>query len=130
VKGHGRRVAAALRRVAGAMLAAAAIVLFCSVRWIHADTGVQTIVVHARRYEFSPAEITMKKGDTVKLVFIADDVDHGIAIDDLGLNVDLMKHKPQTISITPSKVGDFDGECSRYCGTGHSDMTFVVHVNP
>jgi cytochrome c oxidase subunit 2 len=125
-----RRLQAAgiLRRAATAALAVTAILLFCSVRWIRADAQVRTIVVHARRYEFSPSEITVKKGETVKLVFIADDVNHGIAIDGLGMAVDLPKHKPETISVTPAEAGDFDGECSRYCGTGHGDMTFVVHV--
>jgi cytochrome c oxidase subunit 2 len=89
-----------------------------------------TISIHARCYEFSPSEITLTRGQPVKLVFIADDVSHGIVIPDLGLKADLPKHKALTLSLTPARVGDFDGECSRYCGSGHSDMTFVVHVRP
>lgn len=89
-----------------------------------------TITIHAARYEFDPEEVTLKRGQTARLVFIADDVPHGIAIDELGVDADLPKHKPVTVILSPSKVGDFDGECSKYCGTGHSDMTFVVHVVP
>lgn len=109
-------------------LAVTATVALCCIPRIEADNTVQTITIHAVRYAFDPAEVTVERGQTVRLVFIADDVPHGIAIDDLGIDVDLPKHKAQSFTITPSVAGDFEGECSKYCGTGHSDMTFVVHV--
>jgi cytochrome c oxidase subunit II len=127
------RCAGGKRRRRRAILAfggMAAVVILCCVPGASAGSAVRTVTVHAVRYEFDPAEITLKKGETVQLVFIADDVAHGIAIDGLGVDVDLPKHKPQAITITPAQVGDFDGECSKYCGTGHSDMTFTVHVQP
>jgi cytochrome c oxidase subunit 2 len=97
---------------------------------VGADSAVRTITVHAMRYEFDPAEITVRKGQTVQLIFTADDIAHGISIPGLGVEADLPKHKSETVTITPAAAGDFDGECSRYCGTGHSDMTFLVHVKP
>ena len=111
-----------------AVLTLITLVAFCGVREIQADSGVPTITVHAMRYEFDPAEIVVQRGQTVRLIFIADDVPHGIAIDDLGVDVELPKRKAQTVMITPSVVGDFEGVCSKYCGTGHNDMTFTVHV--
>jgi cytochrome c oxidase subunit 2 len=111
-----------------AALAVITVVVVCCVQDSQADSGVPTITVHAMRYEFDPAEIVVQKGQTVRLIFIADDVPHGIAIDDLGVQVELPKRKPQTVMITPAVAGDFEGVCSKYCGTGHSDMTFMVHV--
>lgn len=117
------------RRSAFAWLFVLAIVTWCCLDAMHADS-VPTITVHAVRYEFQPAAITLKRGQTVQLVFIADDVAHGISIPDLGVDVDLPKHKAEAIVVSPKLAGDFDGECSKYCGTGHNDMTFIVHVTP
>jgi cytochrome c oxidase subunit 2 len=128
IPGRGSRVAGAVIRGALAVLAPLAVVVLCCVQTLQADNAEPTITVHAIRYEFDPAEITVQRGKPVRLTFIADDVPHGIAIDDLGIDVDLPKHKAQTITITPAVAGDFEGECSKYCGTGHNDMTFVVHV--
>jgi cytochrome c oxidase subunit 2 len=122
------RSTGAVIRNALTVLAVMAMVAVCCVPRTEADSTVQTITVHAVRYEFDPAEITVERGQTVRLVFIADDVAHGVAINELGVDVDLPKHKAQTVTITPTAVGDFEGECSKYCGSGHSGMTFVVHV--
>lgn len=120
----------ALRRGILAFLAVTAIVALCCVPRIAAENAAPTITVHAIRYEFDPAEITLKKGKTVQLLFVADDVPHGISIPGLNVDVDLPRHKAMIVNVTPQTVGDFDGECSKYCGVGHSEMTFTVHVNP
>lgn len=117
-------------RTAAASIGVLTIMVFSGLSGVTADSGMPTYTIHAVRYDFNPAEIDLKKGQTVRLVFIADDVAHGIAIPDLGVDLELPKHKAQTVTITPSAVGDFDGECSKYCGTGHSDMTFLVRVRP
>lgn len=117
-------------RGVGSVLAIMAIVALCCIRSVGADSSVRTITIHAVRYEFDPAEIAVTKGQVVRLVFIADDVGHGISVPGLGIDVELPKHKAQTVTIAPATAGDFDGECSKYCGAGHSDMTFLVHVTP
>jgi len=89
---------------------------------------MRTITVHAKRYEFVPAEVTLHKGEPVKLVLISDDVDHGLAVRDLGIRADMPKGKPVEISVTPERVGDFTGSCSHFCGAGHGSMKLVVHV--
>jgi cytochrome c oxidase subunit 2 len=118
----------ALRHGLMAALAVAAIVLLCCEPRISAENGVPTITIHAVRYEFDPAEITLKKGKQVQLLFVADDVAHGISIPGLNIEADLPRHKTEVVTVTPSAAGDFDGECSKYCGAGHSEMTFTVHV--
>ncbi len=99
---------------------------------VGADTPKQipVITIHAARYAFTPSEITLKQGETVKLIFIAEDISHGIAIKGLGVDLELPKQKARTVVLTPATAGDFEGECSRYCGNGHSRMKFVVHVLP
>lgn len=90
------------------------------------DTPV--ITIHAKRYEFVPAEIRVTAGKPVRLVFIADDVAHGIAIDGLLPDRNIEPGKPESVTITPSAAGDYSGVCSRYCGAGHDRMKFLVHV--
>jgi cytochrome c oxidase subunit 2 len=111
-------------------IAVLALAALCCVRRVGADSAVRTITIHAVRYEFDPAEITLRKGQPVQLIFTADDVGHGISIPGLGVEADLPKHKSESLMIKPAAAGDFEGECSRYCGTRHSDMTFLVHVKP
>ena len=95
-----------------------------------ASAHIPVITIHAMRYRFTPSEINLKQGETVELIFIADDVPHAITVTGLGLDLELPKHKAQKVILTPSKIGDFAGGCSRYCGNGHDHMTFVVHVQP
>jgi cytochrome c oxidase subunit 2 len=93
-----------------------------------AQEAARTIEIHAKRFSFVPAEITVKKGETVKLVITSDDVEHALVIPGLHVNAKVKKGQPAEVTITPDKVGDFDGKCGHFCGTGHASMTFVVHV--
>jgi cytochrome c oxidase subunit II len=93
-----------------------------------ADQSGGTIQIHAHRYAFTPAEINVKKGETVKLELVSDDVPHSLLIKDLGINQSIVKGKPSVVTFTPQKTGDFHGQCGRFCGSGHGKMAIVVHV--
>ena len=86
------------------------------------------IEVHAKRYAFVPAEITLKKGQTVKLELISDDVIHSLVIDGLHLKVRMPPGQKVEASVTPQQTGDFKGKCGVFCGSGHGKMTLTVHV--
>jgi cytochrome c oxidase subunit 2 len=87
-----------------------------------------TIVIHARKYQFVPNAITLKKGETVKLVLISDDVRHSLAVRGLGIRSEIRPGRHIEVIVTPTQVGDFPGACSIYCGSGHRNMEFMVHV--
>ncbi len=93
-----------------------------------ASQPARTIVIHARKFAFIPNTITLKKGETVKLVLISDDVHHGLAVRGLGLRAQIIPGHPAELVVTPTATGDFPGSCMFYCGSGHRDMEFVVHV--
>lgn len=63
---------------------------------------------------------------TLKL--FSDDVPHSLLIKDLGINQTITKGKPAEVTFTPGQVGDFHGQCGRFCGSGHGKMTFDVQV--
>jgi cytochrome c oxidase subunit 2 len=94
----------------------------------YSQVSAQAIEVHAKRFSFTPSEITVKKGETVKLSLISDDVTHELVIPDLQVKQEVSKGKPVEVTFVPNKVGDFKGMCGHFCGSGHASMTFVVHV--
>src|SRR5262249_26158146 len=49
----------------------------------------RVIAISARRFEFSPSTITLKKGETVKLVVTSEDVTHGLFLRTLKIDSDL-----------------------------------------
>ena len=80
------------------------------------------IKMTAKKYEFDPSTITVKKGEHVKLVITALDKDHGIKIEAFGINQVLKKGDPTTVEFTADKAGEFPFECSKFCGFGHGKM--------
>jgi cytochrome c oxidase subunit II len=93
-----------------------------------AETNIPTVVIHAQRYQFDPSEISLVQGKKVKLIFISDDVAHGIVVDELGISTLFSKTHPAVIMITPATLGTFRGQCSRYCGSGHNQMQLTIRV--
>lgn len=80
------------------------------------------IQMTAKKYEFSPSTITVKKGDQVKLIVTALDHDHGLKLDAFHVNQKLKKGEPTTIEFTADQAGTFPFECSVFCGMGHKKM--------
>jgi len=108
-------------------LITAALYLSCLGSGIAAGAD-RTIEIHAHRYAFTPSEITVKKGESVKLELFSDDVTHSLLIKDLGIDQTITKGKPAEVTFTPQKTGDLRGQCGHFCGSGHGKMTFVIHV--
>ena len=94
-----------------------------------AQDANKTVEVHAKRYAFEPADITVKKGEAVRLKLYSDDVPHSLLIKDLGVDQTMTKGHPVEVMITPQQAGDFHGQCGRFCGSGHGRMLFTVHVS-
>jgi cytochrome c oxidase subunit 2 len=93
-----------------------------------AQSAPQRIEIHARRFSFTPAEITVEKGEPVTLALTSDDVPHSLLIEGLHVNGTMVKGRITEVTITPEAAGDFKGRCGRFCGSGHGSMVFIVHV--
>jgi cytochrome c oxidase subunit 2 len=93
-----------------------------------AQSAPRRIEVTAKRFDFDPAEITVKKGEPVVIELKSVDVAHGLAFRELGVSVKAAKGKTAELSFTPTKVGDFVGACSVFCGSGHGKMKLTLHV--
>ncbi len=95
----------------------------------HSQTA-KTIEIHAKRFAFVPAEITIKQGQSVQLELISDDVIHSLRIDALHVNVRMPVNEKVETTITAGQTGNFTGRCGVYCGNRHGEMLFTVHVIP
>jgi cytochrome c oxidase subunit 2 len=93
-----------------------------------AQTNARRIEVTAKRFEFDPGEVTLKKGEPVDLVLKSVDVPHGIRIRELGVQLKAPKGGTSEVRFTPEKVGTFVGHCYVFCGEGHGKMTITLHV--
>jgi cytochrome c oxidase subunit 2 len=88
----------------------------------------QTINISAKRFEFSPSEITVRKGQPVTLLINSTDVSHGLAIKDLHVQTEIKKGSQARVTFSPTQTGDFTGDCAHFCGAGHGKMHLIVHV--
>jgi cytochrome c oxidase subunit 2 len=88
----------------------------------------RVVEISAKKFEFSPATITLKKDEPVTIRLVATDRAHGLLVKQLGLDLDAAPEKPAEVTITPDEVGTFGAICDHYCGSGHGNMkmTFVV----
>lgn len=93
-----------------------------------AQRAPRRIEVTAKRFEFTPSEITLHKGEPVVLVLKSVDVAHGIRFKELGVAGKVSKGGTAEIAFTPDKMGTFVGHCSVFCGSGHGEMTLTLHV--
>jgi len=82
----------------------------------------RTIKIVAQRFSFSPNEIMLKKGESVRLEFTSLDFVHGFNVPDLNIRADLPPGKVTIINLTPQKTGTYDFICDNFCGAGHEDM--------
>ena len=80
------------------------------------------IKVTAKKYEFDPNVIRVKKGDHVKLVITATDHDHGFKLEALQIDQLLKKGEATPVEFTADQAGTFPFECSHFCGLGHRKM--------
>jgi len=114
--------------ITGTLLASA--LLSGLVIYIRASAEPPERVIHitAKKFEFSPDSITLKKGEPVVFEISSDDRKHGFNLRAFGVRSDLLPGKVSHIRFTPDKTGTFTFSCDVFCGDGHEDMTGTVIV--
>ena len=88
----------------------------------------QTIQLVARKFVFTPEQVTVKAGQRLQLVLRTLDFAHGFSLPDLKLRADLVPGQEVTLALQFDKPGEYVFLCDNYCGDGHEDMfgRFVV----
>jgi cytochrome c oxidase subunit II len=101
---------------------------------LHADAGStsdpnsKVLEIIAKRFEFSPAEITLKKGEAVTLRLKSEDVTHGFLVRPLKIDAEIPAGKSTDIAIVPQVVGKFISICNHFCGRNHGNMKMTINV--
>jgi cytochrome c oxidase subunit 2 len=88
----------------------------------------RVVEITAKRFEFAPNVVTLRRGEAVTIRLNAIDHAHGLLVKPLGIDLDADRGNPDEITITPAAAGSFPAICDHYCGMGHGNMkmTFVV----
>jgi cytochrome c oxidase subunit 2 len=88
------------------------------------------VVIHvtARRFEFRPAEIVLRKDVPAVLELVSEDRTHGFNVPELGLRTDVEPGETRSLRFTPDRVGRFAFHCDVFCGSGHEEMTGEIVV--
>lgn len=113
------------------LLVCSAVVLFLMVLIggsAPAADNEQVIKVTAKKFEYSPKEITVKKGVPVVLEFTSLDRLHGFNCPGLKIRTDIKPGQVNRLRFTPDKTGTFPFHCDNFCGTGHDKMTGTIIV--
>ena len=92
------------------------------------STNPRVIHIKAKRFEYTPAEITIKKGELVVLELTSEDVKHGFSLPDFKLRADVKPGEISRLELTPDKTGKFTFTCDIFCGAGHEDMSGTLTV--
>jgi cytochrome c oxidase subunit II len=108
-------------------LALTLLVLGFAVRGSSSDNAAEIKVV-ASKFSFSPNEITVKKGQQVKIELLSSDANHGLVIEGLGIRTEAHKGDTAEVKFVPEETGTFEGKCAHFCGKGHGSMKLTVHV--
>ena len=94
------------------------------------QASAREIMIRAERFSFTPNEIEVTEGETIRITFEAVDVPHGIAIADLGIRAEAQPGEPTVIEFQADTLGRFRFTCAVFCGNGHDRMTGILTVVP
>ena len=88
----------------------------------------RVVTIAAKRFEFSPSEVHLKRGEPVVLRISSADVTHGLYMKALGIDTEIKPGKTTEVSFTPQAAGRFTAICHHFCGAGHGNMHMVFVV--
>jgi cytochrome c oxidase subunit II len=88
------------------------------------------IHITAKQFQFSPRQINIKNGETVRLSITSKDVLHGFRIVPLGIKVDVRPGETTEVFLTPASPEKLFATCSEFCGKGHKKMELTINVRP
>ena len=93
-----------------------------------AKPKARVIKIVAKKFEFLPHEVTLKKGVPVILEFTTADVAMGFNAPDFKVRTDILPGKVAQLRIVPRETGSFEYLCDVFCGSGHEEMSGKIIV--
>ena len=93
-----------------------------------ANPAPRVIHVTARKFQYTPRVITLKKGVPVVLELTSMDRLHGFNVPALGVRADVLPGRTARVNVVPQKTGTFPFHCDNFCGSGHPNMNGEIVV--
>jgi cytochrome c oxidase subunit II len=78
----------------------------------------------------TPPVMLLPAGKMTQINLYSSDVVHSMWIPEFLFKRDATPGYTMHFDVTPTRTGDFRGECAEYCGLQHALMTFTVRVVP
>src|SRR5262249_3746904 len=125
--GADMKIGSSFRVAAMGVVMATAVLSSASVR-AGGGAPARVVAITARRFEFVPNEITLKKGETVTLRLETEDVTHGFFVRPLGIDEEIVPGHPTDVTVTPQQLGLYRTICDHFCGAGHGGMKMTIVV--
>ena len=88
----------------------------------------RVVKISAKKFEFTPSEVRVRKGETVVLELKSEDRRHGFELPAFKIRKDIVPKEVTRVVLTPGEAGTFAFHCDVFCGDGHEDMTGTVVV--
>jgi cytochrome c oxidase subunit 2 len=93
-----------------------------------AEPKEKVIKITAKKFNYTPGEVKLKKGVPVILEFRTQDVMMGFNLPDFNVRADMVPGKVTRLQLTPDKTGTFVFLCDVFCGSGHEEMNGKLTV--
>ena len=93
-----------------------------------AEPNEKVIRITAKKFNYTPGEVKLKKGVPVILEFRTQDVLMGFNLPDFNARADIVPGKTTRLRLLPDKTGTFVFLCDVFCGTGHEEMNGKIVV--
>ncbi len=84
--------------------------------------NVKEFTIKASRFQYSPSEIVVNRGERVRINIENLDVVHGIRIPELDVKGE------DAVEFEAEKAGEFVWYCAKYCGDEHMSMRGKIIV--
>jgi cytochrome c oxidase subunit 2 len=105
------------------------VALICAARARSGAAATEQVIhLTAKKFEYSPNEITVKKGQPVVIEIVSLDRKHGFMIPELKVRSDVKPGAQNIVRFTPDKTGTFNFHCDLFCGSGHEGMAGTIVV--
>lgn len=86
------------------------------------------VYLQASRFQFRPI-LQLQRGESYRLLVSSTDVQHGLSLQPVNVNFQVLPGYLYVIRITPEETGEFPIVCNEYCGLGHHVMTGLIVVD-
>jgi len=91
-------------------------------------TKRRVIKIQAKKFNYTPNRIVLKKGDHVTLELTSIDFMHGFLIPDFKMRADIPPGQITTLQLNTDEEGEFIFLCDNFCGNGHEEMNGKIIV--